>query len=319
MEPTDSTSSIVLIHKCCICHEYKHIDLYRICTCNSSFFCQNCLSIMGDRNVKVCPVCRRALKIKNYYEIYKNIKLFFKPISYVILYILYVIIPLTTMYKLYYNDAEFSKQINEICCENTYKNDNYNYCDNYCNNNYHYVDCSKNNKLDLYFSFMDLESFFLMGYLILKLLLLPASILLWNIMINYSIICEVILLVTYVLDLLFIIVLYAKERNVSDVRIYNITLTTIITIQFLGLLLFMISKALYVYFKNVNKKLIYTSTYTVLEIHRNPSFQILINNYVEREMPNTENEELRLEEINLYDLDFEELPALQPRRLTTTV
>jgi len=151
-------------------------------------------------------------------------------------------------------------------------------------------------------------------------LLLPASILLWNIITNYSITSEILLLIAYVLDLMFIIVLYAKERTVTDVRVYNIALITMITMPFFVLLLFLIFKALYAYFKNVNKKLIYTSTYTVLEIHQNPSFPILINNYVEREIPNFENEELRLEEINLYDLeDFEELPALQPRRLTTTV
>ena len=321
MESTNSSSSIVLIHKCCICHEYKRIDLYRICTCNSSFFCENCLAMMGSRGVKNCPICRRQLEIKKHYKIYENIILFLKPISYAILYILYVIIPLTTIYKLYYNDTEFSKQINEICCKNTYKNNNnYNYCNSYCNNNYHSVDCSKSNKVDLYFSFMDLEQFFLVGYLIQKFLLLPGIILLWNIITNYSIISEIIVITTFLLDLLFVIVFHIKERSKVDVRIFNIALSTAITIHFLILLLIIILRAVYLYLENANKKIIYTSSYAVFEIYRNPPFPTLINNYVEREMPNTENEELRLEEINPYNLeDFEELPALQPRRLTTTV
>jgi hypothetical protein len=48
---------------CFICKD-EHNEIYKICQCQDSFLCEDCLTISNATNINICPICRRPLKIE---------------------------------------------------------------------------------------------------------------------------------------------------------------------------------------------------------------------------------------------------------------
>jgi len=61
---------------CFICKDYNQ-TLNKICICEDSLLCDECLILTNNTNIKLCPICRRELKYKTTRDYFKFIKLLF--------------------------------------------------------------------------------------------------------------------------------------------------------------------------------------------------------------------------------------------------
>jgi hypothetical protein len=90
--------------ECFICKdEFENIN--KICVCNSSYLCNDCLNLTNDNRIKKCPICRRDLECIKQYK-YCNILFYLLVMKFTLLIILsiYMLGPLYLMYNNNFND-----------------------------------------------------------------------------------------------------------------------------------------------------------------------------------------------------------------------
>ena len=272
-----------ILFNCTICLEYSNLQLFKICSCSSSYFCQECLNAMRNRSIIKCPICRQDLDINKNIDIYRNLVKFKKPLIYISLYILYVVLPIYIINKKYFEEYN-SVLNNEYCRKN-------------CINNQLNTDTSIVNQ---YFNFMNRKFMFMMTYFIQKLIILPSIILLWNFITYYSKVGELMVNISYFIELIFIMIIKISKVNIKNLIVYNFYLNTFISLQLFLLMNTVIIKALYLYVKYAKKDIIYKFTYRIFDIWK---YHPLINNYVIVENSSSVSNENLLENENPININ----------------
>ena len=97
--------------KCIICFEnHNNISnklLNKICICEDSMICSDCLKEFKVNQIKKCPVCRRKLNINIAYYILSNISIFIKFNKLLITYIINILITNLVIYYIFYSDGKY--------------------------------------------------------------------------------------------------------------------------------------------------------------------------------------------------------------------
>ena len=52
-----------MANTCFICKDNFN-EIYKICQCEDSLICGDCLTISNAQHMNICPICRRPLNIK---------------------------------------------------------------------------------------------------------------------------------------------------------------------------------------------------------------------------------------------------------------
>jgi hypothetical protein len=125
----DQQDSIINVLRCIICFE-NHNNLpnkllNKICICEDSNICFECLEDLKINKIIKCPVCRRKLDINKSYYLLSNIVIFLKYNKLLCGYIFNIIITNIVIYKLYYSNHHFIpdklyKDIDILNFKNTY-------------------------------------------------------------------------------------------------------------------------------------------------------------------------------------------------------
>ena len=63
-----------MANTCFICKDNFN-EIYKICQCEDSLICGDCLTISNAQHMNICPICRRPLNIKYIRDKYKYCKL----------------------------------------------------------------------------------------------------------------------------------------------------------------------------------------------------------------------------------------------------
>ena len=106
--------------KCVICFQnhdnVPHTLLNKICICEDSIICTDCLKGLKINKIIKCPICRRKLTINRSYYIVSNIFIFIRFNKLLITYILNILITNLVIYYLYYSKGHYipDKLYNDI-------------------------------------------------------------------------------------------------------------------------------------------------------------------------------------------------------------
>ena len=95
--------------ECVICKD-NFENTNKICICNSSYLCNDCLQLSNNNKIKKCPICRRDLEYTNHYK-YCNIFFSFFLFNFKLLCTLYIFIS-GSFYIMYNNNYDRESIIN---------------------------------------------------------------------------------------------------------------------------------------------------------------------------------------------------------------
>lgn len=97
--------------KCVICFEDHNNVSYKLlnkmCICEDSLICSDCIGELQNNKIIKCPVCRRSLSINRSYFILTNIYIFIKFNKILIAYLFNILITNLVIYYLFYSNGKY--------------------------------------------------------------------------------------------------------------------------------------------------------------------------------------------------------------------